>query len=189
MRLSAILPVILALASPSLAADSIADQAQRAYGVFAGGQSQLDFLSARYGSALLKDITGNWVGLNGPAAGTGVETYGADTDKFCKGAGVLTLTSPNLLALTLTAKPATSRFSQTYTLIAGSTFAEQTDPASYFESIGLGPDKVGLQFEQQRAIALSLANGIVQIYRPSDDILVIAREKAYPTVLARCPKA
>jgi hypothetical protein len=27
----------------------------------------------------------------------------------------------------------------------------------------------------------------VQIFRPSPDILVILRDKAYPTVLARCP--
>jgi hypothetical protein len=187
MRLSAVLPVLLALASPAPAADSIADQAERAYGVFAGGQSEVDYLSAKYGATLLKDVTGNWVSLNGPAPQTGVETYGADTEKSCKGAGTLTLASPNLLTLTLTAKPSTSEFSQTYTLIAGSVFAEHTDPASYFAAIGLGPDKVGPQFEQPRALALSLANGIVQIYRPSEDILVMTRDKAYPTILARCP--
>lgn len=188
MRLSAVLPVLLALGSPALAADSIADQAQQAYGVFAGGQSQLDFLSAKFGSAIFKEVAGNWVSLNGPAPGTGVETYGADTEKFCKGTGTLALTSPNVLTMTLTAKPATVEFSQTYTLISGSTFAESTDPAPYFAAIGLGPDKVGVQFEQQRAVALSLANGIVQIYRPSEDILVITRDKGYPTILARCPK-
>ena len=135
----------------------IADQAERAYGLFAGGQSQLDFLSAKYGSAVLKDVAGRWVGLNGPAPGTGVETYGADTEKSCKGVAAFTLASPDPLTLTLTAKPAAVAFSQTYILIAGSTFAEQTDPASYFAAIGLGPDKVGQQFEQQRAVALSLA--------------------------------
>ena len=74
---------------------------------------------------------------------------------------------------------------KTYTLVAGSTFSEYTDPASYFAAIGL--DKQGPEFDQGRAVALSLANGIVQIYRPSPDILVITRDRAYPTVLARCP--
>jgi hypothetical protein len=187
MRPSALILVLISLASPVLAADSIADQAQAAFAVFAGGQSQDDFNTAGYGSVALSTIAGKWVALGGPAAGTGIETYGTDTAKFCKGAGAVTLASPDLLTLTLSAKPAATAFGQTYTLIAGSTFSEYTDPGDYFAAIGLGPDKVGPEFDQARAVALSLANGIVQIYRPSEDILVIARDKAYPTVLARCP--
>ena len=188
MRLSAILSVILALASPVAAADSIADQAQRAYGVFAGGQSEQDFLLAGAGPAVFKGIAGNWVGLRGPAPGTGVETYGADTEKLCKGSAVLALTSPDSMTLRLSANPTGSPFDQTFTLVVGSTFAEHTDPTSYLAALGLGPDKVGPQFDQRRAFALSQANGLVQIYRPSDDILVMHREKAYPAILARCPK-
>lgn len=187
MRLSAIILVLAGVASPTLAADSIADQAQKAFAVFAGGQSQMDFNTARYGAVALSSITGKWIALGGPAAGTGIETYGTDTDKFCKGTAALTLASPDPLTLRVTAKPAATAFSQTYTLIAGSTFSEYTDPGDYFTAIGLGPDKVGTEFDRARAVALSLANGIVQIYRPSADILVIARETAYPTVLARCP--
>ncbi len=187
MRLSAIVLVLAGLISPALAADSIADQAQKAFAVFAGGQSQMDFNLARYGNVALTRITGKWIALGGPAAGTGIETYGTDTEKFCRGAGAVTLASPDPLTLTLSAKPATTAFSQTYTLIAGSTFSEYTDPDDYFAAIGLGSDKVGPEFDQGRAVALSLANGIVQIYRPSADILVITREAAYPTVLARCP--
>ncbi len=185
---AALLVTFLALgALPAAGADSIADQAASAYGIFAGNQAQPDFLGARYGEALFRDVAGSWVGLNGPAPGTGVETYGADTEKFCKGTGVLTLASADPLTLTLTANPTDRGFTQTYTLIAGATFAERTDPAEYLAAIGLGPDKTGAQFDARRAVALSLANGTVQIFRPSPDILVILRDKAYPTVLARCP--
>ena len=187
MRLSALVLVLAGAVSPAVAADSIADQAQEAFALFAGGQSQMDFNTARYGNVALRGVGGKWIALGGPAAGTGIETYGTDTEKFCKGAGAVTLASPDPLTLTLSAKPAASEFSQTYTLIAGSTFSEYTDPADYFAAIGLGPDKAGPEFDQGRAAALSLANGIVQIYRPSDDILVITRDSAYPTVLARCP--
>lgn len=186
MRLSAVLAFAL-LATPAAAADSIADQAQAAFDVFAGGQSQLDYAMTGYADALLRNVAGKWVSLGGPAPGTGIETYGADTEKSCKGSAVLTLASPDPLTLTLSAKPATTEFSQVYTLVAGSTFSEYTDPKPYFTAIGLGPDKTGPEADQRRAIALSLANGVVQIYRPSEDIVVIARDKAYPSVLARCP--
>lgn len=184
MRLSAILAFAL-LALPASAADSIADQAQSAFATFAGGKSQMDYNLGRYGTVALANIAGKWVSLAGPAAGTGIETYGSDTDKSCKSPAVLTLASPDPLTLKLSAKPAEKGFTQTYTLVAGSTFSQYTDPAEYFAAIGL--DKPGPEYDQGRAVALGLANGIVQIYRPSDDILVIARDKAYPTVLARCP--
>lgn len=187
MRLSATLAFVL-LAIPATAADTIADQAQAAFGVFAAGKSQPDFTLAGVGSVALKDIAGTWVSLNGPAPGTGIETYGADTEKFCKATGAVTLASTDPLTLTLSANPVGVEFSQTYTLIAGSTFSQYTAPTPYFEAIGLGPDKVGPEFNQSRALALSLANGIVQIYRPSADILVITRDKGYPTILARCPR-
>lgn len=188
MRLSAVLAIAL-LVAPAAAADSIADQAQAAFGVFAAGKSQAEFSVVGVGSVTLKDIAGTWVGLNGPAPETGIETYGADTEKFCKAAGAVTLSSSDAMTLTLSANPVGVPFQQTYTLIAGSTFSQYTEPAPYFSAIGLGPDKIGPEFNQSRALALSLANGIVQIYRPSEDILVITRDKGYPTVLARCPKS
>ena len=186
MRLSAFLAFAV-LAFPAAAADSIADQAQAAFDVFAGGQSQPAYAVSGYANAALRNIAGKWVSLPGPAPGTGIETYGTDTEKSCRSTAVLTLASPDPLTLTLSARPAATAFSQTYTLVAGATFSQYTDPAPYFAAIGLGPDRSGPQYDQQRALALSLANGIVQIYRPSDDIVVIARDKVYPTVLARCP--
>ena len=188
MRLSAVFALVL-LAFPATAADSIADQAQAAFSVFAAGKSQVDFGLTGVGSVALKDVAGIWVGLNGPEPGTGIETYGADTAKFCKGAGTVTLASPDALTLTLSAKPVGVEFRQTYTLVSGSTFSQYTEPAPYFAAIGLGPEMVGPEFVQGRALALSLANGIVQIYRPSEDILVVTRDKGYPTILARCPKS
>ena len=184
MRLSAILAFAL-FALPAAAADTIADQAQLAFTIFAGGKAQIDFNLGRYGTVALSDIAGTWVSLGGPAAGTGIETYGSDTEKSCKSPAILTLASPDPITLKLSAKPGTSAFIQIYTLVAGSTFSQYTDPATYFAAIGL--DKVGPEYDQGRAVALSLANGIVQIYRPSADILVIARDKGYPTILARCP--
>lgn len=186
MRLSAVLAFAL-LASPVAAAGPIAEQAQAAFEIFAAGQSQLDYAMTGHAGVVLRNIAGKWVSLAGPAAGTGIETYGADTEKSCKSPAVLTLASPDPLTLTLSAKPATTEFSQIYTLVAGSTFSQYTDPRAYFTAIGLGPDKSGAEADQRRAIALSLANGIVQIYRPSEDVVVIARDKVYPTVLARCP--
>ena len=186
MRLSAILAFVL-LSLPASAADTIADQAQAAFGIFAGGKSQLDFNMGGYGGTALANIAGKWVSLGGPAAGTGIETYGSDTEKACKTSAVLSLASPNGITLTLSAKPRDAEFQQVYTLVAGSTFSQYTDPEPYFTAIGLGADKTGPQYDESRALALALANGIVQLYRPSDDILVIARDKVYPTVLARCP--
>lgn len=188
MRPSAVFALAVLMAAPAAAAESVADQAQAAFDIFAGGLSQPDYNRAAYGGATLNNVAGEWVSLNGPAPGTGIETYGADTEKFCKSAAVLTLASPDPLTLTLSAKPVESAFTQTYTLVAGSTFSEYTDPETYFTAIGLGAEKSGAQYDQRRAIALSLANGVVQIYRPSEDILVITRERAYPTVLARCPQ-
>ncbi|HVY50312.1 MAG TPA: hypothetical protein VHA07_02000 [Devosia sp.] len=186
----ALLVLLLTLAaSPALAQASIADQAQAAYAVFAGGLSQQDFLAAHYGDKLFDDIAGNWVRLNGPQDKTGIETYGADTERFCKSPAALTLASDNPLSLTLATNLKGRNFTQTYTLIAGATFGEHTDPWSYLEAVGIGADKTGDAADQQRALLLSLANGLVQIYRPSPDILVMTRDRGYPIVLARCPAA
>lgn len=180
---------LVAAATPALAQQSIADQAQSAYALFAGGLSQQDFLAARYGKDLFDEIAGNWVRLNGPQQKSGIESYGSDTVKFCKTAAAVSLKSDSPLALTLTTNLPGPNFSQSYVLIAGSTFGEHTDPWPYLDSVGLGPDKTGDTADQQRALLLSLANGLVQIYRPSKDILVMTRDRGYPIVLARCPPA
>lgn len=188
MRL-AFLPLLLALlAAPAVADDTIADQAQRAYDIFAGGLSQPDLALARHAAVAFRDVAGDWVRLAGPAPRTGIETYGADTEKFCKTSAVLALASPNLLSMTLTAHLNDKAFTQIYTLVGGTTYAEYTEPMQYLDAIGLGPDRNGEQADQRRALALNQANNVVQIYRPSADIIVIARDRGYPTVLARCPK-
>ncbi len=180
---------VLAFATPAFADDTIADQAQQAFQLYAGGLSQQAFLDAQYGNDLFQGIAGSWVRLGGPDNKSGVETYGSDTAKFCQGHAALTLASTNSMTLMLTTNLAGPNFTQTYTLIAGSTFGEHTDPSTYLEAAGLGPDKTGDDADQQRALLLSLANGLMQIYRPSADILVMTRDRGYPIVMARCPVA
>ena len=191
MRLSTaclfLLAPMLAFVAPAAAAPGIADQAQSAYAIFAGGLSQQAFLGAQYGQGTLRNVAGKWVRLNGPDNKSGVETYGADTKKFCKSPAALTLAAPTSRTLSVTTNLPGANFTQDYVLIAGSTFGEHTDPDAYFKAVGLGPERAGDAADQQRALLLSLANGIVQIYRPSDDILVLARERGYPIVFARCP--
>jgi hypothetical protein len=187
MRLRAAALLLAVLATPAAADATIADQAKTAYSMYAGGLSQEDFATARYGKSLFANIAGNWVRLNGPEGASGIETYGADTEKFCKTGAALTLNSPSSLSLTLSTNLKGGNFTQQYTLVAGSTFGEYTDPNAYLDAVGLGPEKTGDQADQQRAVLLSLANGLVQIYRPSADILVLTRDRGYPIVLARCP--
>jgi hypothetical protein len=186
MRLSTACVFFLALAAPALAAPSIADQAQNAYATFAGGLSQQAFLAAQYGQSALRNVGGKWVRLNGPDNKSGIETYGSDTEKFCKTPAALTFASSSPRTLSVTTNLAGENFVQEYALIAGSTFGEHTDPEAYLNAVGLGPERSGDAADQQRALLLSLANGIVQIFRPSDDILVMARDRGYPIVFARC---
>lgn len=188
MRLSAAFLFLCLSALPATAAGTIADQAQTAYQAFAGGMSQRDFLGAQYGKTTLLNVAGKWVRLNGPDSKSGTESYGADTEKFCQTAAALSLDAPDPLTLRLGTNLAGANFTQSYTLIAGSTFGEHTEAQPYLNAIGLGPDKTGENIEQQRALALSFANGLVQIFRPSDDILVMTRDRGYPIVLARCAK-
>jgi hypothetical protein len=188
MRLSAACLLFCLTALPVAAADSLADQAHAAYATFAGGLSQSAFLTAQYGKGALLGVGGHWVRLNGPDSKSGAESYGPDTEKFCQSAAALTLDSPDPLTLSLATNLNGANFTQSYTLIAGSTFGEHTEAQPYLTAIGLGPDRTGENIDQQRALALSLANGLVQIYRPSDDILVITRDRGYPIILARCAK-
>src|ERR1700761_2309998 len=93
IRAAALFLALLAVPAAAQAADTgIADQARTAYAMYAGGLSQDDFSAARYGKTLFTDIAGNWVRLNGPDA-SGIETYGADTEKFCQTGAALTLSS------------------------------------------------------------------------------------------------
>ena len=187
MRLALAALLLCSLSMPAVAADAIADQAEQAFRIFAGNLSQNDFLSAKIGASLFDSISGKWVRLNGPDPKSGMETYGADTAKFCKGSGALTLDAPTPLTLTISTNLSKANFSQVYTLVGGSTFAEHTDPSAYFEAIGLGPEITGADADQKRAVLLANANGRVEIFRPSTDILVMTREGSYPLVLARCP--
>ena len=187
MRLAIAALLLLTMTPSAMADDTIADQAEHAFRVFAGNLSQNDFLNAKVGATLFADISGNWVRLNGPDPKSGMETYGADVDRFCKGAGALSLAAPSPLTLTITTNLPKANFSQTYTLVGGSTFAEHTDPSAYFEAIGLGPEITGADADQKRAVLLANANGRVEIFRPSADVLVMTREGSYPLVLARCP--
>jgi hypothetical protein len=171
------------------AAETVADQAQTAFSVFAGGLSQQDYLSARYGQVMFADVDGKWARLNGPDPKTGIESYGADTERQCKAGTVVSIASKGPLSLSLTTSLEKGSFTQTYTLIAGSTFSEHTEVLPYLTAIGLGPDKVSAAADQQRALALSIANGLMQIYRPSPDVLVMTRDRGYPLILARCPAA
>src|SRR3569623_3030087 len=135
---------LIVIASTALAEETIADQAKRAYDIFAGGLSQQDFLAAHVGDKTFANIAGNWVRLNGPAPKTGLATYGTATDKFCKSPAAITLGSPNPLMLTVTTNLKGPNFSQQYTLIAGPTFGEHTAPGPYLEALGLGSDKTGV---------------------------------------------
>ena len=189
MRHSVLFLLAAMIASPAIGADDIADQASKAFQIFAGSKSQPDFATGGYGKSLLGDVAGTWVALSGPQPGSGIETYGADVDRTCATPAAFKLASPNPLTMTMTAKPLDKEFSQSYTLVVGSIFAERTEPEPYFAAIGLGPEKVGPEFDQRRAVALSIANSMVQIYRPSVDIIVLTRGGNYPTVLARCPKS
>ena len=190
MRLPAVCLTLALIASPAMAdTASVADQAQRAYDLYAGGLSQQAFLSAGYGERLFGNIDGRWVRLNGPDNKTGIESYGAFTNKYCKGPAALTLASTSKLTLTMTTALPAGTYTQSFTLVAGSTFGEHTDPAPYLAALGLGPDKTGDAADQQRALVLSLTNGMVQIYRPSEDALVMTRDRGYPIVMVRCPAA
>ena len=51
------------------------------------------------------------------------------------------------MVTTLTTNLAGPNFSQPYSLIAGSTFAEHTEPGPYLEAAGLGPDKTGDDYD------------------------------------------
>jgi hypothetical protein len=189
MRLRAAITMSLALAFPAAAADSIADQAHAAYAQYAAGLSQASFLAGQYGRTVLKDVDGKWTRLNGPDNKTGIESYGADTDKACASVQAVAVSAPDPVTLSVVTTTPRGSFAQIYSLIAGSTFGEHVDTAAYLHAIGLGFELTSEAANQQRALALSIVNGIVQIYRPSDDILVLTRDRGYPLILARCPKS
>jgi len=123
--------------------------------------SQKGFLSAQYGAGALKAIAGNWVRLNGPDSTSGIETYGADTDRFCKSPAAVTLASPTELTMKLSTNfpSPTTNFSQDFTLIAGFDLRRAHRPTPYLDAVGAGLEKTGDQAAQQRALLLSLATG------------------------------
>jgi hypothetical protein len=178
---------LLALASPAFA-QTVADQTERAYRLFAGGLSQGDFLGGRFGETVFGGVAGRWARLTGPNGKTGVETYGPDRDRICASGQAVAIAVAGPYGASIVSSTPAGTFTQHYTLVAGSTFAEHTDADEYLAAIGLGPDKIGARFDQQRAVALVLINGLVQIYRPSPDVIVLTRDRSYPVILARCER-
>jgi hypothetical protein len=188
MRLTPVLLLLAAFAAPAFADETIADQAHDAYRLYAGGLSQKDFLFGQYATGVFSGIGGSWVRLGGPDDKSGMESYGPQSQKLCGTPSAVTLAASSPDTMSLATNLTGDNFTQDYTLVSGSTFAVHTDPVPYFKAVGLGPDKSGDTYDQQRAILLSQANGVLQIYRPSPDILVLSSQQLYPIVLARCPK-
>src|SRR3569833_2571539 len=128
------------VSAPVFAADSIADQAEQAYAMFAGGLSQQAFLSAQYGDKLLANINGNWVRLNGPDPKSGAETYGADTARFCQSQAAVTLKSDSPFTLTLTTNLKAAGGGRRGAGGAGAAGGGRAGPAAGRGARGRGPD-------------------------------------------------
>ena len=186
MRRLALLVLALLCVAPAAAQESVADQVSDAYRTFAGGLTSGDFLILRYGERVFEGAAGKWARLGGPNK-DGVETYGVDRDRVCGTKNAVTISTPAPASAAIENTPPGGSFVQHYSLVAGSTFAEHTDPVEYLAALGFDPDKKGAAADQQRAIALTYINGIVQIYRPSPDVIVMTRDRGYPLVFARCP--
>ena len=133
MRHVILVSALLVLAAPAQA-QSIADQAERAYAIFASGASQPDFLLSKHGGRVIEGIAGKWARLSGPDPQTGVESYGGDTDRICATPQAVTITTPAPLTANFVNTVPGGSFTQTYSLVAGATFAEHTDITAYLKA-------------------------------------------------------
>jgi hypothetical protein len=72
-----------------------------------------------------------------------------------------------------------------YSDLGGGTYVLYTDPEAYLDRLGLA-DVKDESLQQTRYMSLRFHAGIVSIYRPSADVLVIAPIAGRPSIMVRC---
>jgi hypothetical protein len=170
-------------AADTLPASTLFDQYHAATTAFLNGAAIGDFgdFYVTVHKQILQGIEGTWVPLNY------LEPKDGDFDLIrsaCKRNG-LALSAQGDYTLKMTRQPGrATEVSSYFVEKVGSWFVESTDAAALFRYLGVDGDKVS---DQIRGTSLAGSNGIVNILRPSADILVEEPLFEAPTILGRCP--
>jgi hypothetical protein len=150
----------------------------RVYDLFYGGETDPMKFVGGYRDKVLAGAEGTWTGV--------IPGFYPEGDLLAKACtlqpSVLKRVSP--FSFTITNRPNKDPVTFTYVAMGGSTFSEQVNPVQLFTWLNI-LDKPEL--ESARNNALMSNSGVVNLYRPYPDVLVMQTAARLPRVLVRCP--
>ncbi len=171
-------------AAPAAAQDSPSDQALSAYQLFYQGLPPGGLYEGGYFDAVTAGIEGKWI------AGTyyllndlpDAETLGTKLSEACNGPIIAELSVVEPFTLKVRNPRPENEFTQSYVYAGGTRFTVQIDPKEFLEYLYLTGDD-----HRQSAIqSLNSTTQDVMIFRPSADVLVVARADGNPDIFTRC---
>lgn len=165
------------LAAPAAAQESVEQQLGAAERTFLQDLGPGDMADGRYYAALTAGLSGTWVARRMLGA-TAVTDVGGSVARACAIApAAITMETP--LSLTIAEGAGERAMRVTYAYVGGVSFAPLFDLDAFLKRQGTFSSRADLS-----AIAGALER--VAIYRPSADVLVIARALAEPQIYLRC---
>lgn len=181
MRGLIVLGLISALTAPALGQDAV-EQGKAAYQAFNLGI--FDGIEATPSSAfdaLTAGLAGNWTELSRLM----VTTQDNLEQRFATSCDSLPVTIALNRPYAIDfhhGKSGNVGYSFSYLYRGGSWFSAEVDPKEFFEYLGVDGDAL----RDQALVALSRAVSDVLIFRPSPDILVVAKQGSRADIYARC---
>jgi hypothetical protein len=181
-----LLAATLSGALPAIAQETLAERVGDAYRTFNGNLDLSALAEGGYFDAVTAGIDGNWVFASGLVGQNGdVSTLDEKISDICTAEGPgrirIAVSGPMSIALS---RVGTESYTATLVYRGGLMFASQIDTTEYLTYFGL-IDRENM--EQAKLNALMGSTAPVMIFRPADDVFVIARTHGYAEVYARCP--
>lgn len=150
---------------------------------FLGGDASSEF-PIKYRDYILNKIDGTWVPLSALVQAPPQLPSSDELKTFCDKRSVR-IARTSSYAFSIIQSPETDHeLKRTYTSISGSTFSEYVDPEKLLHWYGI--DKVA-NGEPIKLSTLSGSNGLVTIWRATDEFLVLQRLAGTPVIFWHCP--
>jgi hypothetical protein len=176
--------LLAVFAAPATAEDTPSDQAISAYQLFYQGLSPEGLYEGGYFDAVTAGIEGKWI------AGTyfllndnpDAETLRTKLSEACSGPIIAELSVVEPFTIKVRNPRPENEFTQTYVYAGGTRFTSQVDAREFLEYLYLTEDH-----QRQSAIqSLYFTTQDVMIFRPSADVLIVARPSGNPDIYTRC---
>jgi hypothetical protein len=161
---------------------ALIDQLGAARQAFMSGQTNDTLMDGGYYQAVTTDLAGSWIeaALFDQAEPAKLAEYiSGSCERF-----PTAIVASDLFTLTMTLVARNISVATNYVYVGGTSFVAQTDVREQLTRLGI-IDRLATNL-QGALFSLAAGNGVVDVYRPSADTIVITANRSPPRILLRC---